>query len=365
MSPIDELKRILRPAGGGLYLVSTGRKEQIALQKEIYRAKSEEEIDAAYHHALDQIATSPIGILGIPSDVGAGFLRGSNLSPLDLRVAASHRPSLQTALRPLLDVGDVRVVPQILHDEMCSADQLERTRAALYPDDSPAVRNQLPASPLSIAERAVDLMLQLNPDLRLFSIGGDHACSLPIVTSYAKLVDNLGVVQFDAHTDMLEERLGIKYCFATWSYHASSRLKTPGNLVQFGVRASRFPKEHWESKYGIVQHWATRCLAEPERVIRETIDHYRALGVTKLYISNDIDGTDETFADATGTPEPNGLLPEFVREVYAQLTREFEIVGTDLMEVALAIPRLEGGRARTLETALSYWEVSLQSMAVR
>ncbi|MBL9038105.1 MAG: arginase family protein, partial [Archangium sp.] len=38
MSPLDELAALLKPAGGGVYLVSTGKAEQQRLQRQLYQA---------------------------------------------------------------------------------------------------------------------------------------------------------------------------------------------------------------------------------------------------------------------------------------------------------------------------------------
>ncbi len=45
----------------------------------------------------------------------------------------------------------------------------------------------------------------------------------------------------------------MKYCCATWSYHANGRLGRGGRLVQVGVRASGHDREHWESTLGVRQ----------------------------------------------------------------------------------------------------------------
>ena len=76
MTPLEELALLLRPAGGGLYLVSTGRAEQLALQRRLYGAESDEEVQAKFLAALARIPTARAVILGVPSDVGAGFQRG-------------------------------------------------------------------------------------------------------------------------------------------------------------------------------------------------------------------------------------------------------------------------------------------------
>src|SRR5690242_5325382 len=85
MDPIEELSKLLRPAGGGVYLVSTGRAEQLALQRRLYGAATDPEVTARWHATLRAIASAKVVILGIPSDVGAGFRRGANLGPQAIR----------------------------------------------------------------------------------------------------------------------------------------------------------------------------------------------------------------------------------------------------------------------------------------
>ncbi len=84
------------------------------------------------------------------------------------------------------------------------------------------------------------------------------------------------------------------------------------------------------------------------------VDALAGAGVERVYLSNDIDGTDEAWADATGTPEPGGLDPDFVVELIRRLGREFGLVGGDVMEVAPAIARTPGGAERTLAVAVRY-----------
>src|SRR5204862_6037550 len=133
-------------------------------------------------------------------------------------------------------IGDVFVVPQLLHDDMLSDAQKAATRAALYPS-LPAT--ELPVSPLSIAERVLDIVLAQNPAIAPFVIGGDHSTAWPAVAALGRArKDRWSIVQPDAHTDLLEHRLGVKYCFATWSFHANELFGRGGRLVQVGARAS-------------------------------------------------------------------------------------------------------------------------------
>ncbi len=356
----------MRPAGGGVYLVSTGRREQVALQQAVYGAATETAVDAAWRADLERIKDARVALLAVPSDVGAGFLRGANMGPAALRDAmlAAH-PNLRERSRAarVVDVGDVFVVPQLLHDEMLSQAQLERSRVALYPGVAEGARALLPVAPLSMAERVIDLLFTLNAGLRLMVFGGDHSVAWPVASALARRDRRgLAIVQFDAHTDLLEERLGVPYCFATWSRHAARLLERPDRMVQVGIRATRHERSHWERETGVVQVWADECRRDGALAAQRIVEALAASGATRVYISNDIDGTDEAFADATGTPEPDGLAPEFVVDVIRKIGERFEVVAGDVMEVAPPLERTPGGRARTLATAMRYIDATLEGL---
>ena len=351
----DELALLLRPAGGGVHLVSTGRAAQLALQERLYGVTGEAAVRAAFLARLDRIPTARGVLLGIPSDVGAGFVRGSNLGPQAIRqalLAATPDWPARCEAAGVVDLGDVFVVPQLLHDDMVSPAQLAATRRALYPGVDPDT-TPLPVSPLSIAERVMDLVLGLNPRCAPFAIGGDHANAWPIVAALARARrDRWAIVQPDAHTDLLEHRLGVKYCFATWSFHANDLLGRDGRLVQVGTRASARDQAHWEGTLGVRQFWAAECRARPEATLDAVIAHLRAVGATGVYFSNDIDGTDARYADATGTPEPDGLEPAWVSALIRRLGDDIGVIGGDIMEVAP--PLGPDGGAQTVALAARY-----------
>jgi arginase family enzyme len=359
---IEELSSLLRPAGGGVYLVSTGRAAPLELQRRYYAADTDEDVTRRFLETLDRIPQARVVLLGVPSDTGAGFRRGANLGPQAIRQQLlAQDPSWQEycAQNGILDVGDVFVVPQLLADEMLSSDQLDRARAALYPDVPAAQRSALPVSPLSIAERALRLVLTAAPNAKPFVLGGDHSCAWPAVKALHDLGRRFCIVQPDAHTDLLAERLGIQMCFATWTFHANELLGRSGRVIQVGIRASRRPKEHWESTLGVRQFWADEIRANPERLLDAVIEAARATG-RPVYLSNDIDGTDDSVADACGTPEPEGLEVDWLTTLIERLGREVGLVGADLMEVAPLLGA-DQGRA-TLQVAVRYVRASIGAL---
>jgi agmatinase len=363
MNAIEELATILRPSAGGLYVVSTGRAEQLAIQRELYGVDREEDVARLFRENLEKIARAKVVILGVPSDVGAGFLRGANLGPQAIRsglLAADKDFRAWMDRNAVVDIGDVFVVPQLLHDDMLSESQLAASRASIYPGR----KETLPVSPLSIEERALDLVFQLNPQVAPMVLGGDHSTAWPVAAALSRVRKDWGVVQPDAHTDLLSERLGVKYCFATWSYHANELIGRGGRMVQVGTRASRRDREHWESTLGVRQFWGEECRARPAETLDAILAHCKRVGMRSAYFSNDIDGTDESHVDATGTPEPGGLEPDFVIELIRRLGKEIGLCAGDVMEVAPPVQRTADGAARTTALAARYARETLDALLV-
>ena len=365
MNPTEELAALLRPAGAGLYLVSTGAQAQRDLQKTLYGVETEQAITAAFRANLEKLASAKACIVAVPSDVGAGFRRGANLGPQEIRIALERQfPgwSARAAAHGIVDVGDVFVVPQLLDDDMLADAQRHISQDALYPTIPVSARRTLPVAPLSILDRALALIFAINPNIVPLVLGGDHSVAWPVFRQLHRQRVALGegarvgIVQPDAHTDLLPHRLGVKICFATWSYHANELLGRGQRLVQVGTRASRMPKEHWEQTLDVKQFWAEQCRREPAQTIAEIIKHLDARGLDRVYFSNDIDGTDAEFADATGTPEPLGLSPEFVNQLIAALGTR--IVAADVVEVA---PSLAANAETTVNLAADYFARSAEA----
>ncbi|HXI60155.1 MAG TPA: arginase family protein [Polyangia bacterium] len=362
-SDVDELALMLRPAGGGIFTVSTGRAEQEALQRTLYGAVDSAAVDSAWRASLSAIATAKAVVLGIPSDCGAGLIRGAAYGPQGVRAAALRlRPDFPQMSRRLgiVDVGDVFVVPQLLSDEMLDAGQVQATRAAIYDGDPRAAR--LPVAPLSIAEAVVDRILRINPGVRLLMLGGDHSVAWPVVAALARHVrEPWAIVHLDAHTDLLPQRLGIKICFATWAYHANELLGRGGRLVQVGVRASGRPRAHWETTLGVRQFWMDDIRARGEQaIVDELLAHLRASGARRVYLSNDIDATDAALAPSTGAPADGGLSVAFVRSLISRLGGAVSLLGGDVVEVAPPVGSPADAQ-RTTDVAACYM---LETLAV-
>lgn len=354
LSALDKLRLFLRPPGRGIYTHSTGGGFAARLQKRLYGTDDATAVQTQWEDDLQKVRRARAFVIGVPSDTGAGIMRGANFGPIGVREA--YLLAKRSYPRDVLDLGDIICVPQLLHDEMLSDGQLDATRKALYP----GVAESLPVSPLSIAEKTLETLRELNPSASLILIGGDHSVSWPAsVWAQAVHGKNLGLLHFDAHTDLMESRLGVKYCFGTWAYHAQ-KLLDPAHLVQVGLRTSSKPKEFWMQKYPVEQVWASEIRGKETAAIERVVAHFHKLGVAKVYISNDIDGTDAAMAPATGTPEGGGLTPAFVSALITAVGQAFRVVGGDVVEVAPPLSgRREFGDEPTCQLAAHYMDLQL------
>ncbi len=342
-----KIKQYLCPPGNGVFTVNTAQERKASLHQYLYG--STDNVEAAWQQQVETLEqdTRPV-LLGVCSDTGGGILRGANWGPLFLR-QAMQASEFKT---DYFDIGDIRVIPHLLHDKYLNDATITNCRKALYGDPNSA----LPVSPLSITEDFCDQFYATFPNKTLFAIGGDHSVSYPLVRSYLRAKKAQGkkvaLIHFDAHTDLLVERLGIDICFGSWVTHILDDLPSRDMAFQFGIRSSGRPREHWESTFGVRQFW-TKDINErgAQDVVNEVIAKLKANGIEELYVSFDIDALDAHYAAATGTPEPDGLTPQQATLILSELAKVFKISGADMVEIAPFLNTNEDGgndREKTL-----------------
>jgi agmatinase len=324
---MNKLKLLLTLPGNGVHTVHTAKDRKERLLEAIYGSADVKRAQKIWEKKLASLQVDKPMVLGIPSDNGGGIQRGANWGPLAIRGEILNEKDRFT------DLGDVRVIPHLLHDKYLNEKTIRDCRKALY-----GKVLKLPVSPLSIAEEAVKEVYKKNPAARILGLGGDHSTSYPLVKEWLlsrKEKKKAGILHFDAHTDLLVDRLGIDLCFGTWTYQILEFLKSRDHLLQIGIRSSGKTKAHWKKKVGIEQIWADEVSKDGvEKTLKKIVKHFKKLGVEEIYISFDIDALDEKYAAATGTPEKAGLLPPDCAAIIRLLAREFKITGADLMEVA-------------------------------
>lgn len=323
----------LCPPGEGVFTVHTAKEHRDGLQAKLYpKALGPGAVVQAWKESWDQLENSQSPcLLGVCSDAGGGIQRGANWGPLFLRTTLYE----QHPESDFFDLGDIRVIPHLLHDKYLNEKTLARCRHALYQD--PKTSDSV--SPLSLTEDFLTQFYQRFPNRAVLALGGDHSVSYPLTKAFLKHKKaqgkKVGLIHFDAHTDLLEERLGIDLCFASWCTHILEDLPSPDHLIQIGIRSSGKEKEHWENTFGIQQYWAQEVAEKGvQKVSEDILSFLKEKEVDELYVSFDIDGLDSSFASATGTPEEGGLTPDESLSILRSLQAQFPITGADLVEVA-------------------------------
>ncbi|WP_281558967.1 arginase family protein [Thalassomonas sp. RHCl1] len=326
----QKLQHCLCPPGNGVFTVNTAKERKEQLHQKLFGQS--ENIDSLWQTSLTGLPeSSKAVIMGIASDCGGGILRGANWGPLFLRnTLLSNYPQLSA-----FDMGDIRVIPHLLHDKYLNEATIANCRKALYQDEN----SPYAVSPLSLTEDVLHDFYQTFPEKGIFGIGGDHSISYPLTKAYLQAKKAQGkraaIIHFDAHTDLLVERLGIDLCFGSWCTHILDDLHANNHLIQVGIRSSGRPKSHWEGTFGVKQHWAHEVRENGvDKIIADILAQLEGENIDELYVSFDIDALDDSVASATGTPEPDGLYQEEAMKILKSLAAVYPITGGDMMEIA-------------------------------
>ncbi len=326
----NKLENCLCPPGNGVFTVNTAKSRKAKLHQHLFGQT--EQIDSLWKQNLNLLpATSQAIILGIASDCGGGILRGANWGPLFIRTSLLEQyPEVEC-----FDLGDIRVIPHLLADKYLNDITISKCRQALYHDS----QSDYAVSPLTITEDILHDFYALFPTKGILALGGDHSISYPLTKAYLqakkKQQKRVAIIHFDAHTDLLVERLGIDLCFGSWCTHILSDLTAPEDLIQIGIRSSGKNKAHWQNTFGVRQHWAHEIKTQGIAAITEQVLNQLAQNnIDEIYVSFDIDAIDDSYASATGTPEPDGLSPEEAMYLLKSIQARYPITGADMMEVA-------------------------------
>ncbi len=98
------MEGMLRPAGGGIHVVSTGVEELLALQETIYGVSGRAAVENAWQKAL-QSKQAKVCLLGVPSDTGAGLRKGANHGPNAIRTHLMLKQSKGYQRPDVTDLG--------------------------------------------------------------------------------------------------------------------------------------------------------------------------------------------------------------------------------------------------------------------
>jgi agmatinase len=158
------------------------------------------------------------------------------------------------------------------------------------------------------------------------TLGGDHFITLPILRAYAAKYGPLGVIHFDAHSDLWADDDMDRIDHGTFMYKAvKTGLVDPKRSVQIGIRTD------CEDYLGI-EYVDARTVHE--KGTAWTVARAKEIvGTQPTYLTFDIDALDPAYAPGTGTPVWGGLHSWQAAAMLRDLAG-INIVGGDVVEVS-------------------------------
>jgi agmatinase len=262
--------------------------------------------------SLNDTWRADVAVLGIPFDIALGFRPGARFAPRAIREASLryaippegfwnwHTNETILANKTLRDVGDV---------------------------DLPSLEPELAHERIEVAARA----LRSRCALPLF-LGGDHSVSYPLLRAFDD-VDDLHVVQLDAHLDFTDVRDGTKWSNSSPFRRAVEALPTLTHVTTIGLRGVRMDRE---AVAAATERGHT--LVHADRVSRDGVVADGTLPIGKsVYLSIDVDAFDPSVLSGTSSPEVDGLSYRKVAGIIRTVAQTNTIVGIDCVELCPAL----------------------------
>lgn len=160
----------------------------------------------------------------------------------------------------------------------------------------------------------------------LYSIGGDHSITYPLVMAHLKHHPGIGVLHLDAHTDLWPTYQGMNSSHATPMYRivqtgtkivsAGLRVITPEDYERAATLPVKLLPMYKMRRGGMMHQFEDALEFLPERV----------------YLSLDCDALDPSEMPAVGTPIPGGFRFDELLELLEMLFSKKTVVGADLVE---------------------------------
>ena len=187
----------------------------------------------------------------------------------------------------------------------------------------------------------------------LVTLGGEHSLTIAPVRAAKRVFgggkDGIGILQFDAHTDLREEYEGTPYSHAS----VMKRVFDEGiPSVAIGIRAISAPEAELVRKKKIPVLWGYEL-----DTLEARLDELLAKLPKKIYLTFDIDFFDPTLVPATGTPEPGGGSWTPTLRVLRRIFAAKEVVAMDVVELAPfgPLPASDFVAAKLVYKCIGYW----------
>ena len=160
------------------------------------------------------------------------------------------------------------------------------------------------------------------------TLGGEHSITAGCIVPFVKKYKKICILHFDAHADLRENYNGEKFSHAS----AMRRCLDYKNvsIISFGIRNISQEEIPFlkKNKSRINIFWAKDKAKWDFKKFKRLIKN------KTVYLTFDVDGLDSSIMPATGTPEPGGLLWDETLNIIKIATRNSNIVGADVNELA-------------------------------
>lgn len=160
----------------------------------------------------------------------------------------------------------------------------------------------------------------------LVTLGGEHSLSQAPIKAAHEVHPGIGVVQFDAHSDLREEFEGTPYSHAS----VMKRVVDAGvPTLAVGIRSLSTPESKLIREKNLPVIWGHQ-LDQAEEMFPKMLAGMPG----KVYLTFDIDYFDPSLVPATGTPEPGGGLWYPTMRMLRHLFHTRKVVAMDVVELA-------------------------------
>lgn len=261
---------------------------------------------------LDEIGDSHFAVLGVPYDLGVGFLSGARMGPRRIREASTQYAKGAAGFYDFED--DMQYLAAPLRVVDCGdADILQGDLSYSFKRIEFAVRKIIKNGTIPII------------------LGGDHSISIPVGRALEAYGKKISVVQFDAHLDWTDH-VGPQAFGNGSPMRRLSEMDHIDKMAQIGLRGigSGRRSDYMDAQeYGSVLISAREAHEIGVQGVLDKIpdsDYY--------YVSFDIDGYDMSIAPGVASPYPGGLFYNQALDIFKGLCKKGKIVAIDMVEVA-------------------------------
>jgi len=263
----------------------------------------------APHQSFMDEWEADVGLLGIPYDFAVGYRPGARFAPNALREAS----------------GRYALGPEGYFDIETESQRLQGVRLVDVGDVDPAQLEYQESF-----RRITSAVRELRKRVKLpVMVGGDHSITYPILRAYDDL-DELYVVQLDAHLDFSDSRNGTRFANSSPFRRAAEDLPGLKQITVVGLRGLRTCPEAYRAAK---ERGHTLLTAVKVRESLPWVMEQLPRG-KKVYVSFDLDVLDPSILPGTSSPEVEGLSYGEAMAVVRRTLEQNELVGFDLVELA-------------------------------